>query len=604
MNRYYAECFRNYRSSIGNISDIVEALGGDTSDTLRIIFGDGASGQRMTAEEAEAAFRTFGGEGNRYAKVKPEFSAMIRDQLKAALAGKDETVVEWIGDMISVTDQIFDLDTTDYLKNIFDAGAEGERMRPSDAAHAFRTMAKKAGSLDTTVQRSFSAMLSARRKEALEKADPEGFDWLCDMADNSPWRNRKEWIEEQHTENALMLCGISEKTGEPVSTQSLTALKGWLQEKSLQQRGASRLQKYCEDELKNDRTAAAEALSPCFGRIDEGCPLLRGKIFDGALEKYREGLRKPGVSFAALVTECREDTEKAGRKLDELYNGAQEETEDYLQRHFAETELNQLVREQEQIPENTVFARLWQERVNGQFQGEQTEMFNRQPNLERLLGLRQEMQQRNYGMNPELKAAYDLIDRYPQMLAELGEKTEYEAVTGMEGTLRSINDLLNQAGDVRKKLCSTLRGAHEDEEKRVREKSFRHALCAAMMRATLTGEERRLSGERRRGKGCPDWTQVLETLFGNRQEMDSAIRKPYAEANLGVLQKLRATVENVRIMAAYGLDESWAEDLVRTIHNDPSLHRYESALARNRKMSARYQLSFHEDGLMFNLKQI
>lgn len=602
MNQYYFQCFQKYRSNIGAMSDVVAALGGDTTETLRMIFRNGAEGERITPDEAAAAFKTFGGEDYRYAKVKAEYSAMIEGQLEKALEQKDDRVVEWIGGMITAADPVFEFDTTDSLKKIFESAKTGERMRPADAADAFRTMARKASSLDNAVLRSYSDMLAERRKEAVGKQDPEGFGWLCEMTDGSPWTGRRDWIEEQHTENLLALCEICERNDQSIDATTMTTLKGWLEDKTIQQRGIVRLQQYCETELAKDRSHAADALTQGFDRIDESCVRMRDRIFNGVLERFKEGLKKPGASLGALVTECRADTEKAGKKLDDLYSAAREQTDEFLNDYFNEKDLSQLIREQEMIPENTAFSRNWREKVSDQFYKEQVEMFNRQPNMERLVGLKEEIIRRNYRMNSSLKAAYELMDQFENMMFQLGEQTEYEAVTGMDRELQRINDLLGQAAEVRKKLCTTLRSASEDEEKQVSARSFRHALCAAMMRATLTNEERRLPADSRRNRGCPDWSLVLESIF-NKAELDEASRKPYAEANLGVLQKLLATVENVRMMVTYGLDESWAEDLVRTIHNDSNLHRYESALARNKKMSLRYQLQFNEDGLQFDLKQ-
>ena len=53
-------------------------------------------------------------------------------------------------------------------------------------------------------------------------------------------------------------------------------------------------------------------------------------------------------------------------------------------------------------------------------------------------------------------------------------------------------------------------------------------------------------------------------------------------------------------MTIYGMSDAWEADLERTVHNHSDLHRYQSALARNKKMSTQYHLKFDTDGLVFD----
>ena len=50
------------------------------------------------------------------------------------------------------------------------------------------------------------------------------------------------------------------------------------------------------------------------------------------------------------------------------------------------------------------------------------------------------------------------------------------------------------------------------------------------------------------------------------------------------------------------MNDAWVADLVRTIHGHANLHKYQSALARNRKMSNKYNLQFGTDGLQFDVE--
>ena len=170
----------------------------------------------------------------------------------------------------------------------------------------------------------------------------------------------------------------------------------------------------------------------------------------------------------------------------------------------------------------------------------------------------------------------------------------------MGRVLGQINDILIRAGDTRKKLCITMRDMTWPGENKAKGKSFRHGLCVEMMRGVLTDSERTGVGRGRSGRGCPDWHRVLNNLFSNKAELDEAIHKPYAEENLGILQRLLATVNNIHLMTAYGLDSAWEEDLILAIHQENDLKRYQSALARNRKMSDFYQMRFDGDGMVFS----
>jgi len=99
----------------------------------------------------------------------------------------------------------------------------------------------------------------------------------------------------------------------------------------------------------------------------------------------------------------------------------------------------------------------------------------------------------------------------------------------------------------------------------------------------------------------PNWAQVIHRMF-TKQEIELARKKPFATNNLPVLQRLLAIIECVKVMTEYGFRMSWAENLVKFIHNDPDLHTYQSALARDRKKCELYQLNFDSDGLVIKME--
>ena len=295
----------------------------DTSDSIRAAFESARTGERMSRATAQMIFdklmaRASAGEE----KVKSSFHNMVRDQLDAALdpENRDTGVLEWIGTMIKVSDGHIEYDTTEVLKKIFEAAKTGERMTPSDAGYVFETMAAKADGINTSVLRIFNEMLTVRRKEIIEKADLDGFDWLCDMIDRSPWKEDKTWMAEQHTENVTVLCELSRITGNPIETNTLSKVRGWLERDELTQQGVARLQKYCNARLEaGDDLSTMESLVQGFGIIEGSCDTLRSLLFENAVKKFREGLDKTDVSFGDLVESCRGDVERAGRRLDLFY---------------------------------------------------------------------------------------------------------------------------------------------------------------------------------------------------------------------------------------------------------------------------------------------
>ena len=106
----------------------------DTSDTIKAVLESARTGPRMTRASAEDVFsKLINHAANKDEKVKPAFTAMVRDQLDSALQQNDDSVLDWIGSMISVSSGNINFDTTDSLKKIFEAAKTGERMRPADA---------------------------------------------------------------------------------------------------------------------------------------------------------------------------------------------------------------------------------------------------------------------------------------------------------------------------------------------------------------------------------------------------------------------------------------------------------------------------------------
>ena len=186
-------------------------------------------------------------------------------------------------------------------------------------------------------------------------------------------------------------------------------------------------------------------------------------------------------------------------------------------------------------------------------------------------------------------------------MQKLSEASEYEAVTGLGGQLSEINVKLDQAAEVRKTLCTAIRNENWAEMKQIEKKDFRHMLCLQILQAVLTDDAKTVTTESGSSKGCPEWSKVLGKLF-SRAELDEASKKPYSKKNMPTLQKFLSILEAVRLMSGYGMNPVWGEELLKTVHSNSELHRYQSALARNRKMCEYYNLSFDTDGIQFKMK--
>ena len=576
----------------------------DTSNSIKEIFESAKSGGRMSLSAVEGVFNrllSHAASGDRI--VKPAFTAMVREQFEKAMtdgSGENGDIIDWIGGMINISRKSIPLDTTDILKRTFEAGKTGERMDPVSAGTAFSTMMDNAEGLNTTVRRAFSDMLAARRQEAKEKKDIGTFDWLCSMEGKAPWKD-KEWLCDQHGEDIQYLCGISMQEEIRVDKTTLSIIRNWLEEGTLSGRGTDVLQEFCNYWLTKGDAGPADTFISFFSSIDERNNALRDSIAAQAKKQLLEALESRRIPYSQMVVNAKESVEKVGKKLDELYDDeVAPKCEDYLKDYFeANTEIAPLIRELNEIPQGNRFYVEWQNRLSDQISHQQVALFNSQPTLEKLISLREDILKYGSRTDPALESAYQLIDRYSRDFAELQEMDEHTAVTSMGSTLGEYSRLLERSTDIRKKLCSVLANRHPDREE-MQKLSFRHMLCSEIMQAELTETSRTAGGEGKGERSGPDWNRVLNSLF-TKQEMEMAVKKPYAQANLPVLQRLLSLLENVRMMKEYGLKSSWVDDLVRTIHGDSTFHAYQSALAKNRKMSGRYQLEFDTDGLVIDM---
>ena len=574
----------------------------DTTGSIQDLFENATTGTRMKRTTADKIFNELmqhASLGSR--EIRQSFKSMVLSQFDAALAEQDNGILEWISGMIDASGKDFPLDTTDILKRVFEAGKEGERLDPSNVGTAFVTMKDNAEGIDTKVRRAFDDMLASRRTEALENQDRDAFQWMCDMVNKAPWKDA-EWISEQHSENLIFLCDVHEKAGTEIDKTSLSMIKGWMEEGTVNAKGRDRLQKLCNDELMKGNREPAEMFSDFFQGINENSQALRDYLFEEAQTNLAEALesRNKGT-YGQMISEAKAQTDRAGRKLDDLYEKVSSPVTQYLTDFFAKnTEIGPLIRELDDIPPDNRFYTEWRNRLSEQVNSQQVALFNSQPNLEKVLSLKEDILSFGNKTESALKSAYQLIERAKERFNDVESADETGAIASVGDTVNEFDRLLTGAADVRKKLCAVL-AEQVPSTQDMRKISFRHALCSEVMKAELAAR----SGEKggREDSSGPDWSRVLHHLF-SKQEIEKATKKPYDPGNFPVLQRMLAVLENVRLMKAYGLRDNWANELVQTLHSDHDFHAYQSALARNRKKCEQYQLMFDSDGLVFDMNTV
>lgn len=596
-----------HRESIANwISDMVEAapFKVDTAESMCAIFKDATTNSRLESMTARTVFDKLSSYAeNKDEKVRTVFNNMVDVQLGNALQAKDEQAVDWVCGMVSASEGQIRLDTSDSLKQIFKSACEGPRMRPSDAEMAFMKLSAKATEQDTSVRRTYSDMLSVRRKEAEQQKDTEAFNWLIAMTDRSPYKD-PEWIAEQHTANVCMLSNAVTAADSVIETQDLKTIRNWLEAGTVEDSALNRLQKYCEYALGKSHTEAADVLEPYFDRIDDSCTEYRKRILERTETDFQNKLTGD-YSLAQALAESRPSLEKARYSLDVLYDQYHEEVEKYIQDTMEHTSnLQKLIDEQEQIPAGTKFLTTWRNALGDKIYSKQTVLFNQEANLNNILELKEKILSRSNNLEPSLKAAYELINLYEEDLDSLTNMGEYQAVSGLENMADGLQELLTRAEPVRKNLCNALAAQQFPTLDELKKKSFRHALCGIILQTVATGgiSKTQTGGSETNSLNGMDWSHVLKNLF-SANELTQAGKAPFKKDNLRVLQRLLATVENVRLMDINGLNADWVKELINTINTDEIIHKYLTAVRRNTKECRKYDLTFDDNGLVFALKQ-
>ncbi len=253
----------------------------DTSDIVCRFFESARTGERLSQKLAKDIFTGLMKYAYEYEKAESAFLSMIQNQLDISLKNKDNSILPWISDMMSATHGEISSDMTDILIKILNAAKEGERMRPADVGSVIMALKDKADGLDTTVQRAYNDMLSVRRKEAVDNQDQDGFTWLCDMEDCSPWSADRIWLAEQHTNDVIALYKISQETEKLIDSNHLITVHRWVDQKLITPKGVTQLQSYYTEQNKIEgERKSAELVDTIIGKFE--------KVQDGKLIKATE----------------------------------------------------------------------------------------------------------------------------------------------------------------------------------------------------------------------------------------------------------------------------------------------------------------------------
>lgn len=575
----------------------------DTSDDLVAVFDTAAKGRRMEAATVGSAFAQLASDAKSpEEKVRPAFENMIVVQTKNALAAENDfSIVEWLRSVVHDSNAYFHTDTSNLLNMLFcESGVKmkttenGEIrkawIRPTEAGAAFEALAENASEIHNQVKKNYTAMLGRRIEAARQENDDSAFVWLTEMTDNvyAPYTQDRDWLSERHTEMVAMLADM-----QTMRNEDMTQTERWLNEESITRAGIGILQRYCDTELQMGNDEATERFEKYFRSVNNSCAALQRyglqketAMFVSELENCAAG------SFGALAQKSKAELARFNVSLDELFTTVREETERYLSGCFADTQdIYALIEAEKTIPESS-FKAAWKIKLDEKIKHQQTALFNKRQNVEKLMELRKIIVSQSQ-MDDSLLAAYELIDHYEEMLAELAGDSEAEAVADVgELLLKQVYPRLNRAETVRKTLCACLRARPSPSMEAMEKRSFRHKVTAFVMYSALTPNQSRQGNQL-------DWGYVLGKMF-TPVELEQATKKPYAAKNLPILQRLLALVDTVQLMNRFMPDGDWEEMLARKLHSEPSWVGYQNALERNVKAAVRYQLRFDHGKLAFN----
>ncbi len=564
----------------------------DTSDSMAEIFKHSAEHARMDVREAADLFDILGGHANAMEeKVRPAFTGMVSAQLKAGLACEDESIIDWVCGMARLGGQQFTgrFNTSEWLTTIFKFSGSDDHpwLHADDAETCFRAMGEYASDLKGTVRNAYTAMLDRRMQDAAEHADDEDcFLWLDGMTcgEDIPYAKDKDWLAGMHDKMIRLLTDQDHQDKE-----KLRIMADWLEHETVGRSGKTALQDWCNDALKAGETEPADALCNNCEAIDARFELLRKYIHQQIVEEFKENLAKRDRTFYSnSLRYYARKMEAVGSNLNRLYDESVAEINASMDKAFEHASYTStFVEIGKDIPDSK-FKMAWKERLNQLFGSLQEGLFNNCRSLSDMQNLRKEVEE-NGGLNFHLQYAYELLDRYDDLLKQLTRDNEAQVLEHVGKIIDTeiLACLILAGRSVRKNLCQRLKEQKHDAVEELEKLSFRHAVAAWLMQASLAESN---------DKDIL-WEMVLSNAFSN-EALRKATQKPYEKLNLKVLQQLLALVDAVSCVNRFTEEKNLDTTLIRTLRTQNEWKEYQRALARKKKQGMMYGLKFDRDGML------
>lgn len=365
--------------------------------------------------------------------------------------------------------------------------------------------------------------------------------------------------------------------------EKLRIINAWLKHETVSRSGKTALQDWCNDALKAEQTEPADALCSEFEVIDARFELLRKYVYQQYVKAFKKRLAKmPASDYGDCLSYYAREMETVGSNLNRLYEECVEETKVSMDKAFEHASYpSTFVKAGKEIPDSA-FKTAWQERLNQLFARQQEGLFNDCRSLSDMQKLRKEVEE-NGGLNFQLKYAYELLDQYDGLLKQLTRDNEAQVLEDV-GKIADTEVLscVVLAGSVRENLCRRLKEQKHDAAEELEKLSFRHAVAAWLMQASLSENM---------------WEVMLSSAVTD-EALKKATQKPYAKENLKVLQRLLALVDAVGCANRSTSRKDWSNALILTLRRLSTWKEYQLALSRNRKQGMLYGLSFDHNGML------
>lgn len=188
LNAYYAACFAGYGDEFSAFKGIVDRLKGERTEALVSIFERYAGEQRLTPEQAGAAFGVLYDEAAvKPARVQAAYEEMLTAQRERMLQAGESPVV-WLAEMVKAAPFGRNIAQTDSIIRLLNTYIGGRRPNRDEIENLFRLLGGSDGRYVTAdgCVRAFSDMIGFHRDQMLENGEsPIG--WMMWMQQDMPF---------------------------------------------------------------------------------------------------------------------------------------------------------------------------------------------------------------------------------------------------------------------------------------------------------------------------------------------------------------------------------------------------------------------------------